>query len=97
MWTEQVDENTLDTRLWPRVGALAERYTNNNCVPNDGSKQVPHSFRLWTDPADFHDIELVSKDVFNRMSIYRNQLIELGLKAEPIFPKYCAQNPDECV
>ncbi|KAJ6636209.1 putative beta-hexosaminidase fdl [Pseudolycoriella hygida] len=77
MWTEQVDENTLDTRLWPRVGALAER--------------------LWTDPPDFHDIELVPKEVFNRMAIYRNRLIELGLKAEPIFPKYCAQNPDECI
>ncbi|XP_037049918.1 probable beta-hexosaminidase fdl isoform X1 [Bradysia coprophila] len=76
MWTEQVDENTLDTRLWPRVGALAER--------------------LWTDPPDFHDYEVVPKEVFNRMAIYRNQLIELGLRAEPIFPKYCAQNPDEC-
>jgi beta-hexosaminidase Fdl len=25
MWTEQVDENSLDVRLWPRSIALAER------------------------------------------------------------------------
>lgn len=30
------------------------------------------------------------------MSIYRNRLVSLGLKAEPIFPKYCAQNQEEC-
>lgn len=71
----------------------------NNCflVYRNDRKTFHQFFRLWTDPADFHDMELVPKDVFNRMAIYRNQLIELGLKAEPIFPKYCAQNPDECV
>ena len=31
------------------------------------------------------------------MSVFRNHLLELGLRAEPIFPKYCAQNQDECV
>lgn len=37
------------------------------------------------------------KEVFNRMSVFRNRLIQYGLKAEPIFPKYCAQNQDECI
>ncbi|XP_021697275.1 probable beta-hexosaminidase fdl isoform X2 [Aedes aegypti] len=77
LWTEQVDESTLDSRLWPRAAALAER--------------------LWTDPVEEIYSESVPKDTFNRMSVFRNHLLELGLRAEPIFPKYCAQNQDECV
>lgn len=77
LWTEQVDEGTLDSRLWPRAGALAER--------------------LWSDPQDEHDYEGVPKETFNRMSAYRNRLMLLGLKAEPIFPRYCAQNQNECI
>ncbi|KAL9700816.1 hypothetical protein quinque_004257 [Culex quinquefasciatus] len=77
LWTEQVDESTLDSRLWPRSAALAER--------------------LWTDPVEEVYSESVPKETFNRMSVFRNHLIELGLRAEPIFPKYCAQNQDECV
>lgn len=77
LWTEQVDETTIDSRLWPRAAALSER--------------------LWSDPSDEHDMENVPKEVFNRMNVFRNRLIQLGLKAEPIFPKYCSQNQYECL
>uniref|UniRef100_A0A182QIR3 beta-N-acetylhexosaminidase n=1 Tax=Anopheles farauti TaxID=69004 RepID=A0A182QIR3_9DIPT len=77
LWTEQVDESILDSRLWPRASALAER--------------------LWTDPTEERFSESVPVEVYNRMSVFRNHLLELGLRAEPIFPKYCAQNQDECV
>nr|AAL28585.1 HL07462p [Drosophila melanogaster] len=77
MWTEQVDENQLDNRLWPRTAALAER--------------------LWTDPSDDHDMDIVPPDVFRRISLFRNRLVELGIRAEALFPKYCAQNPGECI
>ncbi|XP_068144919.1 probable beta-hexosaminidase fdl isoform X1 [Drosophila tropicalis] len=77
MWTEQVDENQLDNRLWPRTGGLAER--------------------LWSDPNDDHDFDIVPPEVFRRISIFRNRLVELGIKAEALFPKYCAQNPGECI
>lgn len=77
LWTEQVDESILDSRLWPRSSALAER--------------------LWTDPYIDNDQEALQKDVFSRMSVFRNRLVQLGVRAEPIFPKYCAQNQDECV
>ncbi|ALC40696.1 fdl, partial [Drosophila busckii] len=77
MWTEQVDENQLDNRLWPRVAALAER--------------------LWSDPNDEHDFDVVPPEVFRRISLFRNRLVELGVKAEALFPKYCAQNPGECI
>lgn len=52
--------------------------------------------RLWSDPIDDHDSETVPKELFTRMSIFRNRLVQFGLKAEPLFPKYCAQNQDEC-
>ncbi|KAH8280358.1 hypothetical protein KR018_003327, partial [Drosophila ironensis] len=77
LWTEQVDENQLDSRLWPRSAALAER--------------------LWNDPKDERDIEIVPVEVFRRMSLFRNRLVELGISAEALFPKYCAQNPGECI
>lgn len=76
LWTEQVDENILDARLWPRSSALGER--------------------LWSDPDDENDFA-IKKETFKRFSIFRNRLVQLGIKAEPIFPKYCAQNQDECV
>ncbi|XP_013100920.1 probable beta-hexosaminidase fdl isoform X1 [Stomoxys calcitrans] len=77
LWTEQVDEEQLDNRLWPRASALGER--------------------LWADPDDVSDMDTVPQEVFKRMSVFRTRLVELGLKAEPIFPKYCAQNPGECI
>uniref|UniRef100_A0A6B2E9I4 Beta-hexosaminidase n=1 Tax=Phlebotomus kandelakii TaxID=1109342 RepID=A0A6B2E9I4_9DIPT len=77
LWTEQVDESTLDSRVWPRAAALSER--------------------LWSDPDDEHDFDAVHRNVFSRFSVFRNRLVQLGIKAEAIFPKYCAQNQDECV
>uniref|UniRef100_A0A1A9UI75 beta-N-acetylhexosaminidase n=1 Tax=Glossina austeni TaxID=7395 RepID=A0A1A9UI75_GLOAU len=46
--------------------------------------------RLWSDPNQ--DI----RNVFKRMSIFRNRLVDLGIEAEAILPQYCAQNPGEC-
>ncbi|KAL9915177.1 probable beta-hexosaminidase fdl [Glossina fuscipes] len=46
--------------------------------------------RLWSDPKQ------KIRDVFKRMSIFRNRLVDLGIKAEAIFPQYCAENPGEC-
>ncbi|BFG03971.1 probable beta-hexosaminidase fdl [Drosophila madeirensis] len=77
LWTEQVDENQLDNRLWPRAGALGER--------------------LWSDPSDDHDLDIMAPEVFRRISLFRTRLVELGIKAEALFPKYCAQNPGECI
>lgn len=53
--------------------------------------------RLWSDPIDEHDTDVVPKQVFNRMSVFRRRLVDMGIKAEPIFPKFCTQNQNECV
>uniref|UniRef100_A0A1A9WED6 beta-N-acetylhexosaminidase n=1 Tax=Glossina brevipalpis TaxID=37001 RepID=A0A1A9WED6_9MUSC len=44
---------------------------------------------LWSDPKQ-------NISVFERMSIFRNRLVEFGIKAEAIYPQYCVQNPGEC-
>ncbi|XP_012157520.1 probable beta-hexosaminidase fdl isoform X2 [Ceratitis capitata] len=53
--------------------------------------------RLWSDLDDDREFDVVPQDVFKRMSVFRNRLVELGLEAEPIFPKFCAQHPGECI
>lgn len=53
--------------------------------------------RLWSDLEDDREFDVVPQDVFKRMSVFRNRLVELGLEAEPIFPKFCAQHPGECI
>jgi beta-hexosaminidase Fdl len=74
MWTEQVDENSLDSRVWPRAMALAER--------------------LWSDP---ESNVINSKETINRFSIFHTRFLQLGLKSDAIFPKFCEQNENECM
>lgn len=77
LWTEQVDEMSLDTRLWPRASALAER--------------------LWTDPAVDADYLSVNEDVYTRLNTHRERLMDRGLRAEALWPKWCLQNPGMCL
>lgn len=37
LWSEQSDQHTLDTRLWPRAAALAERLWSN---PSTGWREA---------------------------------------------------------
>ncbi|XP_050326620.1 probable beta-hexosaminidase fdl [Bactrocera neohumeralis] len=82
MWTEQTDEYQITTPT------LDNRLWKRCCA--DGE-------RLWSDLEDDREFDVVPQDVFKRMSVFRNRLVELGLEAEPIFPKFCAQHPGECI
>jgi hypothetical protein len=73
MWTEQVDEFSVDTRVWPRAGALAER--------------------LWSDVKSF----IIPMETINRFSIFHTRFLDLGLRADALWPEYCEQNLYECL
>lgn len=71
LWSEQVDTESLETRLWPRTAAFAER--------------------IWSDPVDRNDY-----DVYTRLVSQRERLLERGLKAAAMWPRWCSLNPGKC-
>lgn len=46
LWTEQADSASVDTRLWPRVAALAEVLWSN---PSTGWEEAEHRFLVQRD------------------------------------------------
>lgn len=90
LWAEQVDEVSLDTRLWPRVAALAERLWTD-----------PHSDRIDSNTENVNSAEsqgdTVNEDVYTRLVTQRQRLIKRGLEAEAMWPQWCVQNPGMCL
>lgn len=77
LWTEQVDESSLDPRLWPRASAFAER--------------------VWSDPQLDTATFSIQEDVYTRFNTHRDRLVAKGIKAEALWPGWCAQNPGMCL
>lgn len=71
LWSEQVEIDSLETRLWPRAAAFAER--------------------IWTDPTENNDY-----DIYTRLVSQRERLMERGLKAAAMWPRWCSLNPGKC-
>lgn len=89
LWTEQVGEESLDTRLWPRAAALAERLwtdpeiktEDRNAYDNYGSTFSP----------------TINEDVYTRLVTQRGRLVRRGVKSEAMWPLWCVQNPGMCL
>lgn len=70
VWSEQIDEHSLDQRLWPRASALAER--------------------LWSNPQENW------REAEPRFLLHRERLIENGISAEAVQPKWCLYHQGKC-
>lgn len=71
LWSEQVETDSLETRLWPRTAAFAER--------------------IWSD-LNVQD----NYDIYTRLVSQRERLVERGLKAAAMWPRWCSFNPGKC-
>lgn len=72
MWSEQLAPGGLDSRVWPRAAALAER--------------------LWSDRG-----EGAAPDVYLRLDTMRARLVARGVRAAPLWPRWCSHNPHACL
>jgi len=70
MWSEQVDEHSSESKIWPRVSALAERLWSN---PSQGWRTAEYRF--------IH---------------HRERMVERGVQADAIQPRWCHQNSGHC-
>merc|ERR1712071_365151 len=73
LWSFDTDANSVQSKSWPRVSAMAER--------------------LWSDPIFSTQGEDTSS---KRINIHRQRMVDLGVRADPIQPKYCMQDESAC-
>ncbi|XP_041451824.1 chitooligosaccharidolytic beta-N-acetylglucosaminidase-like [Drosophila obscura] len=71
LWSESVDQNSLESRLWPRAGAAAERFWSN-----------PKAMRAY--------------QIERRFYRYRDRLLDRGIQAEAVTPRYCVLHEGMC-
>ncbi|KAG0207326.1 hypothetical protein BGX33_006907 [Mortierella sp. NVP41] len=75
MWSEQVDAQNIDSKIWPRTAALAESLWSGNRNAKGYKRATELSARIQE---------------------FRERLVERGIAATPLVPKYCLQHPHHC-
>lgn len=93
LWTEQTDELSLDSRLWPRASALAERLWSSmiNFI------SICNAFRLFDPFVQFIDPMSSWRNAESRMLVNRLRLVNIGgISAERLQPEWCLQNEGDC-
>ncbi|XP_067003786.2 probable beta-hexosaminidase fdl isoform X2 [Anabrus simplex] len=86
LWTERSDHQVLDSRLWPRAAALAER------LWTDPEADLPSG--EMPQPDGLNDRNFMG--AFHRISVHRERLVSRGVRADAVHPEWCHQNPSQC-
>lgn len=91
LWSEQLDVASLDTRLWPRAAAFAERVWSDPINPSSSSSTTGGSLNVdsYSTP--------IAEDVYARLAYHRKRLIGRGLSVEALWPEWCTENPGMCL
>lgn len=89
LWSEQADEQVLDGRFWPRASALGKNVSFRMLILK--LIFVFHlAERLWSDPT------ISWREAEPRILVHRERLVENGIAAESLQPKWCLQHEGNC-
>ncbi|TFK87138.1 glycoside hydrolase family 20 protein [Polyporus arcularius HHB13444] len=82
LWSEQSSPENLDSIVWPRLAAAAEVFWTGATLP-DGTKRVGENATSGT-------------HALARLNELRYRLVDRGIQAIALQPKWCVLRPGEC-
>ncbi|KAI0739272.1 N-acetylhexosaminidase [Daedaleopsis nitida] len=82
LWSEQSSPENLDSIVWPRLAAAAEVFWTGATLP-DGAPRLGNNATSGT-------------RAFERLNELRYRLVDRGVRAIALQPKWCALRPGEC-
>ncbi|KAK7680269.1 hypothetical protein QCA50_016779 [Cerrena zonata] len=82
LWSEQSSSENLDSIVWPRLAVAAEVFWTGATLP-DGTSRLASNVTS-------------GKAAFERLNELRYRMVDRGVKAIALQPKWCALRPGEC-
>nr|VWO99137.1 Trehalose-6-phosphate synthase (EC (UDP-glucose-glucosephosphate glucosyltransferase) [Ganoderma boninense] len=82
LWSEQSSPENLDSIVWPRLAAAAEVFWTGETLPDGISRLGPNVTS--------------GRNALARLNELRYRLVDRGVKAIALQPKWCALRPGEC-
>ncbi|PIL36481.1 hypothetical protein GSI_00170 [Ganoderma sinense ZZ0214-1] len=82
LWSEQSSPENLDSIVWPRLAAAAEVFWTGEILPDGTSRLGPNVTS--------------GRNALARLNELRYRLVDRGVKAIALQPKWCALRPGEC-